>query len=637
MKTFTILLAAWLCAAAAFAQATLYGKVTDAGTGEPIPFCSVALYQNGVLLNGKETDFDGNYAFSDIGPGAYDVEVTYVGYAKKRISGVRVLAGKANVLDIEMTSEGVVLDEVVVTEYHVPLVEQDNTTSGAVITSGRIRPSRTGGGGDRKDRKSRKGGSGETLSIRGSRSDAADYYIDGVRVSGARVPEGAVVRERSGPAVPAGQLTAGEWSDLINWETWVELLEEDFETYSKTWSLAPRYRYTVEVRNDKGLPLAGCRASLLDDRGQRLWATLADNNGIAELWAPDKATAGAIALEYQGVESRIEQPQPYTKAINRARLPTPCREGGAADIYFVVDATSSMADEIRYLKAELEDAILRAERNLPDVELRTGALFYRDQGDAYLTRRHALQPELDSTLAFLRQQEAGGGGDYEEALDVALAEAVSQENWNPEANARLLFLVLDAPPHQRPEAIESLQQSVRMAAGKGIRIIPVASSGVNKSTEYLMKALAISTNGAYTFLTNHSGIGGSHIEPTAGPYDVLLLNDLLVRLMVKNAMLLPCPEEQQPEPFAAESYRPSLLAEVECFPNPAAGQFYLRLKEDFSRLAIRNINGQLIQETEQISKGDHEFSAENWAPGLYLLELHRGNEVAVEKLVVERR
>ena len=34
--------------------------------------------------------------------------------------------------------------------------------------------------------------------------------------------------------------------------------------------------------------------------------------------------------------------------------------------------------------------------------------------------------------------------------------------------------------------------------------------------------------------------------------------------------------------------------------------------------------------------GDHEFSAENWAPGLYLLELHQGRDVTVEKLVVAR-
>ena len=125
--------------AGAYAQTTLQGKVTDKESGEPILFGSVALYKNGVLSTGAETDFDGNYNFTEIDPGTYDVEVTYVGYAKQRVTGVKVLAGKANKLDIELTAEGVVLDEIVVTEYRVPLVEQDNTTQGAVITSDQIK------------------------------------------------------------------------------------------------------------------------------------------------------------------------------------------------------------------------------------------------------------------------------------------------------------------------------------------------------------------------------------------------------------------------------------------------------------------------------------------------------------------
>ena len=39
------------------------------------------------------------------------------------------------------------------------------------------------------------------------------------------------------------------------------------------------------------------------------------------------------------------------------------------------------------------------------------------------------------------------------------------------------------------------------------------------------------TGGTYTFLTNHSGIGNSHLEPTIGEYEVEKLNDLLVRVI----------------------------------------------------------------------------------------------------------
>ena len=91
---------------------------------------AIVLLQNGVLSTGAETDFDGNYNFTEIDPGTYDVEVTLCGLRQTAVTGVKASPVKANKLDIELTAEGVVLDEVVVTEYRVPLVEQDNTTQG---------------------------------------------------------------------------------------------------------------------------------------------------------------------------------------------------------------------------------------------------------------------------------------------------------------------------------------------------------------------------------------------------------------------------------------------------------------------------------------------------------------------------
>ncbi|MCO6475754.1 MAG: carboxypeptidase regulatory-like domain-containing protein [Phaeodactylibacter sp.] len=644
MKTTVLLLAACLCGAIAHSQTSLYGKVTDAITGGPIIFASVALYKSGVLITGTETDFDGNYAFSGIGSGAYDVETTYVGYAKKRIPDVKVLAEKVNKLDIEMSSEGVALAEVVVTEYRAPLIEADHITSAAVITSAGIRPGRSGG--SREARRRKAGDEEETPSVRGSRPGGADYYIDGIRVRGSLAPEGeisALSATHSGsagpavPGVPAGQLTAGEWSDLDNWATWEELLEEDFLPFARAWELAPRNRFTVEVKNEKGAPLPNCQARLMNRKGQVLWTSLTDNNGRAELWAGDDGAPHSIKLKHQGAEALIDAPQPHARGANRIQLEAGCPETTAADLFFIVDATGSMSDEINYLKAELEDAILRVERNLPGIELRTGALFYRDHNDAYLTRSSSLIAELDSTLAFIRRQNAGGGGDGPEAVEIALAEALQGQNWNPNAAARLIFLILDAPPHQTPEIRQSLKQSIQRAAEKGVKIIPVTGSGIDKSTEYLMKAMAVSTNGAYAFITSHSGIGGGHIEPTAGPYEVQFLNHLMVKLILENAIIPPCPEEGQPELTPAEKANPALLSQVKCFPNPATGPFYLRLETDFSRLAARNLEGRLVLEKDKPDKGDHEFDASNWAPGLYLLELHRGSEIAVEKLVVERR
>lgn len=187
-----LLFALLLVGASIQAQTSLSGKVTDEETKEPILFGNVVLYKNGVLITGTDTDDQGNYSFSTIDPGTYEVEVTYVGYQTQRITGVKVLAGKANRLDVQLsTGGGVVLDQVVVVEYRVPLIEQDNTTSGGVITSEQIRnlPTRninalaaTTAGLSTADE-------GSAITIRGSRSNATDYYVDGLRVQGNLIPE----------------------------------------------------------------------------------------------------------------------------------------------------------------------------------------------------------------------------------------------------------------------------------------------------------------------------------------------------------------------------------------------------------------------------------------------------------------
>ena len=65
----------------------------------------------------------------------------------------------------------------------------------------------------------------------------------------------------------------------------------------------------------------------------------------------------------------------------------------------------------------------------------------------------------------------------------------------------------------------------------GIRIIPLTASGIGKETEYLMRSLALLTNGTYLFLTDDSGIGGSHIKPTTDSYDVEMMNEMIVRII----------------------------------------------------------------------------------------------------------
>ncbi|MCF8362447.1 MAG: hypothetical protein K9G70_07470 [Prolixibacteraceae bacterium] len=94
-----------------------------------------------------------------------------------------------------------------------------------------------------------------------------------------------------------------------------------------------------------------------------------------------------------------------------------------------------------------------------------------------------------------------------------------------------MFLLLDAPPHYTQEVISSLESNLVQAAEKGVKIVPITASGIDKATEYLMRSFAVLTNGTYVFITDDSGVGNDYLEPTIGEFELEKLNDLMVRLV----------------------------------------------------------------------------------------------------------
>ena len=177
------------------------------------------------------------------------------------------------------------------------------------------------------------------------------------------------------------------------------------------------------------------------------------------------------------------------------------------------------------------DIIGKAASVRPGTTMRTAALFYRDEGDEYLTRHSDFTKKLSETADFVNKQRADGGGDYPEAVHTALEKMLQNLSWNNRARTRLAFLVLDAPAHYETDVITSLQASVRTCARLGIRLIPVAASGVDKNTEFMLRFFAIATGGTYVFITNDSGVGLDHIAASVGDYKVEQLNDLIIRLI----------------------------------------------------------------------------------------------------------
>jgi len=170
----------------AFAQTgSLKGVITDAMTGEPVPFANIVAEKGGNQIGGTTTDFDGNYTIKPLVPGNYTIKATFVGYGAVEITGVIVSSNKITKQDVQL-QEGVAIGEVKIIAYKKPLLDQDNL-SGETKTAEEIvaLPTRnissvaaTTAGIYQKDE-------GEGVNVRGSRSDATEYYIDGIKVRGA--------------------------------------------------------------------------------------------------------------------------------------------------------------------------------------------------------------------------------------------------------------------------------------------------------------------------------------------------------------------------------------------------------------------------------------------------------------------
>jgi len=337
--------------------------------------------------------------------------------------------------------------------------------------------------------------------------------------------------------VNPGQITAAEWNDLTEWDFWLNLGQnEEFNKAQENWKFYLTERYSFLVKDNKSDPLIDCELTLKNLKGDVLWKSRTDNEGKAELWL--NANGGdnngpTAVVSYLNQEVTIVDPKPMEDGINEVIVAFEGTPELNADILFVVDATGSMGDEISYLKSELLNVIGRVKDLNAQLSLRVGSVFYRDEGDDYLTKVSPFSSNLNETLGFINNQQADGGGDYEEAVHTALNTAITQLNWSDNARARLLFLLLDAPPHHTDPIVNDLNAIIKNAAEKGIKIIPISASGVNKDTEFLFRFFATATGGTYVFITNDSGIGGEHIAATVGDYEVELLNDLIVRLIAK--------------------------------------------------------------------------------------------------------
>jgi len=333
-----------------------------------------------------------------------------------------------------------------------------------------------------------------------------------------------------------GLITAGEWNDLDNWSFWTDLLsKQEYSQMPSYWDFYTNNRFSIVVKNN-GSPLINADVELIRD-SIVLWSAKTDNLGHVDLWIglfqkEDPLDLSLFSLKINNVLQN-QNLVIYENGINEINFNSSINDFNNVEISFIVDATGSMGDELEFLKADLENVIDSVKSYNSNLDIYISAVFYRDEGDSYITRKSEFTNELSQTINFISLQSANGGGDFPEAVHTALNVGINDLQWSDDARTRIAFLILDAPPHYTPEIVESIHNTIRNAAQKGIKVIPITASGIDKETEFLMRFMAISTNGTYVFITNDSGIGNEHLEASVGEYQVEYLNSLIIRLINK--------------------------------------------------------------------------------------------------------
>ena len=315
-------------------------------------------------------------------------------------------------------------------------------------------------------------------------------------------------------------------------------------------------RTLLEVRDAQGRAVPDAEVAVQSAQGYTMWAR---TDAAGKVWLHPNAFDPAHASVYD-VTVRQGGRQAHTVLQRGQKSALEVRLGGSAttqraklDLVFLIDATGSMGDEIGKLKATLR-TIANEVAQLPSrPDLCFGLVAYRDKGDKFLLRSHDLTNDLSAFQDVLNALQAGGGGDYPEAMNEALHDTVHQLSWRGNGTTRLVFLLADAPPHLDYGGPQ-YDDDMLPALGKGIKIFGVGASGLDKQGEYIQRQIAQYTGGRFVFLTyanaSQPGCGpGRETVHDVKNYSVDTLDRLIFRLVREELAQLPAPDRAMGQQF----------------------------------------------------------------------------------------
>jgi hypothetical protein len=390
------------------------------------------------------------------------------------------------------------------------------------------------------------------------------------------------------PTLAIIPMNAGEIDDNARWDNYLIYRSNFLQQYA--FAVHDRDvtgRQIIRVTDDRGLPVLGARVQVY--AGQMLISDTLTYATGQTLFFPTGQTADNTNLSYLVVVTKGQAAVEFTlnpqqgPVLDVTLADAPALDRVRLDVLFLLDTTSSMGDEL----AQLQNNILGISSQIAalpgNIDVRYGLVTYRDRGDTYVTRIYDFTPEVSVFQGSLSGESAAGGGDTPESLNEALHNAVRNISWRGEDTVKLMFLVADAQPHLDYPQDYDYAEEMAVAAQRGIKIHPIASSGLDQIGEYIFRQIAQYTMGHFIFLTYEQGTAGAPgierpdltvgtpdnpmTQQDQGAYTVERLDDLVLRLITDELSALslratsrnPVIASKADDPVPPVDFRPGLL------------------------------------------------------------------------------
>jgi|GEM_PF-4703553 len=306
----------------------------------------------------------------------------------------------------------------------------------------------------------------------------------------------------------SNKLYASLWDDMENdddWDTFMWLLIDDgYDKFEKQWGIYVENRITLYVENADKQPLSNAEVSLLNRKGEQLWKTYTDFEGKAEMW-PDIYDSEFIdkykaSVKYNGKEQNFKSIKAGGGVYHLIFKDNPVEKKVSADIVLTGDLNVKSAQDLSKINLTLKEVCA----NIASTdEISLSSVCYQKPDPNGVDQDFIKNFEYQNNVSTI---DAG--------FEYALARLVEMYDWSTDKNARVLFWAVDELPSAKYANKNLVRESIKQAAAKGIQIVPVVTTSIDKETEFFLRFVVNATNGEYIFLTDKNN--SNYIKPSIG-------------------------------------------------------------------------------------------------------------------------